>query len=467
MKKIVKKNLIVASLFMIPFSAFAKEGKCEYVFASNPQTVLDQLIGKPEAIRGRLYPHGITPMADKHIMFGFESEYTLSTATALLKIYMPRPEFGISREQWLAKSDQDRVAWVKNQFSSVEHFSKDAGLVLIDGIPGLEFMPKELIKDDSGSLEIVLDPVNEISVFAHQVKTINKTFGLGSMQAMISTPKESFFSGSKKETIDGNMGFFTLMAEADVLQKLRSGADRYLADSSKEVARSFMHPFLAPMNKHRQNFLWKFMYDNSQGKGFDKETLKTVVYSEDSFKYSGTSAYRPDIGGSKRVSIEVRDAHVNEALLLEKTQRIVAMYMRGTERFADLAPLKNFDSKSVFESMPMNVQTMLRTVFPAKIQVDENYNAKEVFTQEFFRNFSYPMRDWSPFLKVMGKEKYISEVQQEQKVYLEKLKEVVSLLGKGSITKDEASRRVQGAAAVFSKESALNEHFENYLYSIL
>lgn len=468
MKRILLTPLFV-SMTLSPGLSWSAEGKCEYALNPSPQTVLERLLGKPETKIQRLYPVGIHAAQDgKHIMYGFESEYTLSSSGPLLKVYMPRAEFNISREQWLSKTDEERIAWVKEYFAGRKIFSKDSGLTLIEPIPGMPFMPKEPIKDDTGNLELVLNPVNEYAVFSHQVKSINKNFGAGSMQAMVSVPKESFFhSETGHDAADGKLGFFVAMGEADALQKLRGGADRYLKDPSKDVAKSFTHPFLGPLIQHKRAWLKKYLTHNAKNQLYSAGALKKIVNSEDSFKYTGTSAYRPDIGGSTRVSIEVRDAHVMEGLLLEKVQRIMAMYTRGTERFEAFAKVSSLDTLNVFESMPENTKAMLRKLFPAKIEVNDNFTANEVFTQEVFRNFSYPMRDWLPLLKAMGKQQYLSEVQAAQKVYLQKLETIASDWAQGSIAKDEASRRVQGALALFVKDSALNEHFENYMYQTL
>jgi hypothetical protein len=451
------------SLAIAPSFSLAREGKCEYAMNPSPQTVLEKLVGTPENAKALIYPIGLSaaPKTNKHIMFGFESEYTLSTTGPLLRIYMPRAEFGISREQWLSKTDAERIAWLKEYFAGRKVFSKDSGLTLIETVPGMEFLPKEPIKDDTGNLEIVLDPVNEFATFYKQVHTINTTFGPGSMQAMVSSPKESFFHDN------GKLGFFTVMGEADALQKLRGGTDRYLKDPTKDVAKSFTHPFLGPLIKHKQGWLKKYLSGNAHGKLFSKASLKKVVYSEDSFKYTGTSAYRPDIGGSERVSIEVRDAHVNEAQLLEKVERIIAVYTRGTDRFEPFAKTSSLDTREVFEAMPEKAKTLLKTLFPAKIKVDENFNAEEVFTQEVYRNFSYPMRNWTPFLSLMGKKNYVAEVKVQQKIYLQKLQNIADALNAGTITKEEASRQVQGALTIFVKDSALNEHFENFIYQTL
>lgn len=465
MNKSVLSTLSFAVLF--PTLAFAKGIKCDYALLDAPATVLERLIGKSDQQKALLYPIGVSKTQGKHVMFGFESEYTVETSLALLKVYKPRPEFGISETQWLNRTDAERVQWVREQFARQEMFSKDAGLELIRPIQGMEYMPKELIKDDSGSLEIVLQPVNELATFVGQVRDINKRFGAGSMQAMVSSPKESFFYSEKGKASEAKLGFFTLMAEADALQKLRKGADRFEADPTKQVARSFVHPFLAPMTAHRQTWLKTYLEANSKGELFDKESLKKVVYSEDSFKYTGTSAYRPDIGGKERVSIEVRDAHVDQIQLLEKVERLVAIYTRGTDRFIPFAKLKSLQTDVEFSMMPQLVQRTLREIFPAKIEVSENFTANEVFSQEVFRNFAYPMRDWKPFLELMGKERFLPEVKQAQNYYVATLHVISANYDVGRINKETASTEIQGALAKFVKDSSLNEHFEAYIYNQL
>ena len=465
MKKALAIGVVSSFVSQVGYASLAS--KCDYVFRDSAKTVLDQIVKPPQTRTDRILPINAKSAESEHVMFGFESEYTISSSSLLLKAYMPRAEFGISKDAWLNKSDAERMAWAKNYIETRPEFSRDSGLTKIIEGEGLEFLPQEPIRDDTGNIELVLPPVNELAVLDYQVRTINSLFGAGSMQAMISAPKKSFFYTEHADKIAGKKGFFTLVSEVDALQKLSIGAERYVLDPSKDVARSFAHPFLGPVSKHRQEFLTRYLVGNAEGKLFDKVSLKKIPYSEDSFKYTGTSAYRPDIGGSSRVSVEVRDAHTNQELLLEKVQRVVAAYTRGTDRFAKFSNIESFDSRKEFNKLTEPVQWTLTQLFPAKAERDQFHTANEVFAQEVYRNFAYPLRNWQPILKAIGKERYLVEVSRAQATYLQKLQNITDLYVEGRIDKAEASRQVQGALALFLVKSGLKEHLEFALLDTL
>jgi len=105
---------------------------------------------------------------------------------------------------------------------------------------------------------------------------------------------------------------------------------------------------------------------------------------------------------------------------------------------------------------------MLRDLFPAKVRPELELTAEEVFSREVFRNFSYPLRDWTPFLEVMNKQHQLPTVQQAQQIYNNRLFDTENAYFEKKIDASTASRRVQGALAFFSVESGLKETFEQF-----
>ncbi len=78
----------------------------------------------------------------------------------------------------------------------------------------------------------------------------------------------------------------------------------------------------------------------SNGKVLTKEEAYEIVRREQSFKYIGSTAYRPDIAGASRVSQEIRDAHKDEAMLIDKTARAVAFAQYGRQAFIGMGDIK-------------------------------------------------------------------------------------------------------------------------------
>ncbi len=145
--------------------------------------------------------------------------------------------------------------WIKEKLKTIPFGSKSAVLVLMEKSPELSFLPSQLIRDDTGNVEIILDPVSSFTTWKQQVQWINKNFGTGSMQAMVSQPRESFFNsteGYKDIVLKEDLGYFNFINEMDVLDRMGSGAVRFRADSSKDVMRPFLHPYLGPMIRFRQ-----------------------------------------------------------------------------------------------------------------------------------------------------------------------------------------------------------------------
>ena len=457
------KNIKILTLFIpILVSVSADAGKfirCDYVHNQSAQEILQGVIGNAEVIR---------PKEDSmHLMFGFESEYTLATTAKLLRVYVPREEFGITESEWHSKTDEQRIAWVAEFIKGKPVGDRDSGLELTEASPELGFMPEKLIRDDTGNLEIVLDPVDSYKDFTHEVALINKTFGLGSMQSMISTSRQNFFKNGDPATVEGRIGFYTFKADMDALQKLQAGAERYMKDESKEVARSFVHPWLGPMSELKQSKLIELLRKNAQGESFDKESLATLSGIASSSKYIGSSAYRPDIGGSQRVSTEVRDAHISQDLLIEKTEQMIYAFRFGTEPFGKFSAIKSFDSKFHYEKLSNKVRFMLEKLFPAMGRGNSAYNAEELFALELYRNFGYPLRDWMPYLENLGKVQYSNQVYTAQLQFVSKLEQIAHDLERGLITEEQASRKAQGALALFSVESGLADIFEHEFDKIL
>lgn len=417
------------------------------------------------AADGKAYARGAEQGPGKEIQLGFESEYTIAELAPITNFYGPTPEAGIAKDAWLNMSLESRMNWIQEKLKSIPFGAKDPVLMRLDSTPELAFLPSKLIRDDTGNVEIILSPVSEFQRWKDQVQWINKNFGAGSMQAMVSQPRESFFSnqpGYREVALKEDLGYFNFINEIDVLERMASGAERFNADSSKKVMQPFLHPYLGPMVKFRHRKMVNTMTEIAEGKVLTKEELEAIVRREQSFKYIGSTSYRPDIGGAQRVSQEVRDAHKSEDLLIEKTARSMFYAQQGRFAFFDFGGVKAFDNKEVFEKMPVNIQDMLKSIFPVKApkQVRDFENALQA--HETYRNFSYPLKEWKPLLKALDRLDLTKTVEAAQGEYIKQLEKITSDLNQNLITADQASAQVQGALANFSLKSELYKAFKDF-----
>lgn len=415
------------------------------------------------------FPKGVDPVANPnaHLQFGFESEYTMDTAGRLLEAYAPSAEFGISADRWTRMRPEERVTWVKEHIAEIfSDVRSDGKLEKITNDPELAFLPKSLILDSTGNLEIVLKPADTFEEWLSRVRKIESRFGAGSMQGTVGLKSQFFHAAegvSDTAQLNANIGWLNVLNEMDTLAKLENGAARYAEKPGSECAKSFKHPYLGPMTRIKQDSLLSFLRANRQGEKLDAETLAFVSGNDSSFKYIGGTAYRPDI--AKGITIfEVRDAHNQVPTLVERVIRATYYLQYGREPFAAAARLKAFDSVADFAGLPERIQRMLRDVFPPKFEPGVQYSPKELTAREYFRNFAYPMRDWSSWMELLGNRAALSaQVLKAQDAYMQKLNLVADGLAAGNLTRAQASLQIQGAVAQFSVESGLSSSFGGWM----
>ncbi|MGE0616269.1 MAG: hypothetical protein AB7P04_11575 [Bacteriovoracia bacterium] len=411
----------------------------------------------------RRYPLGVDPVkqADWALRFGFESEYAVSESGKLLSVYGPAPEFGISAEQWLTVfTEEQRLNWVRENLTRLFPTTREPGkLVKLTTDAQWGFLPDQLIKDATGNLEIVLRPFNTLEDWQAAVTRINESFGAGSMQATIGCPSNAFFGRVAGQTMEAayqeNIGFFSLMNDLDSLEKLELGAERFAADASKEAARSFNHPFLGPMTRLKQEKLMRYLQENAADRMFDAGSLGHVRGNDASFKYVGGTVYRPDLDAPFQIVFEVRDAHTNMPALVDRLLRVTFYLQHGRAPFAGAAHLRAFDSIADFALFSPRVQELLRTTFPAKLQAGATYTAEETLAVEVFRNFAFPMKNWGAELEFIGAAGLREQVVAAQQAYVAKLEAVAAEVAAGTMTRAQASLKIQGSVAEFAAESGL------------
>lgn len=396
----------------------------------------------------------------EHIMYGFESEYTLDKhAIGVLQFYGPHESLGVSTQQWLQMSGETKLAWIKDNMKKLFPEKRIAGkLQKINRDQKWSFLPEHLILDSTGNLEIVLSPVNSLEIWYAQVTQINSAMGAGSMQSTVSLPSNIFF-GKNAENLFSVIGFFSLVSEYDPLMKLYKGYQRTLKNPDVEAAKSFNHPYLGPMSKLKFEKLEDALITHANSTNWGN--LDYVSGTDSSYKYLGTTVYRPDLAGPNRIIVEIRDAHSDMDHLLRQVLRTTYFMQSGMNSLTPAMNFVKFDTVNVFEKqLPLNVKKVLRELFPTKTKPGEEYTPEELLALDTFRNFSYPLRDWSKhieFLQVIGLDKKVKSAQVK---YLDNLSLITSEFQSGKIDKSVAGKRIQSSLVDFVKDSGLAESFQ-------
>jgi hypothetical protein len=399
-----------------------------------------------------------------YLQFGFESEYTLDELSGLVEVYGPDEGFGTVSSQWFEMSVPDRTEWIKNHINELFATKRTAGrLVKLKSNTKYSFLPDHLILDSTNNVEIILKPITTIEGWYQAVSNINKWFGVGSMQGTVSVPTESFFGFTKMEEdkfIDRNLGYFKFMQDFDTLLKLQNGAERFTDNPQSLAAKSFNHPFLGPMTALRFSMLERYIRQNAVGEHFGQEKLEKIKTMDSSFKYTGGTVYRPDIVGADRIVLEVRDAHKNMAVLVNRLMRSTYFLMKDRNQFLKYNSLTVFDSEMSWSLVPQEIQELLKTLFPSKNSFDHP-------VYELYRNFSYPLRDWSGHIALFKNDNLGEKVREAQNRYLEKLSNLAQMMRNASEDHESLKIKAQAALAQFSVESRLAESISTYYESLL
>ncbi|GAB4010939.1 MAG: hypothetical protein Fur0010_04460 [Bdellovibrio sp.] len=464
----ITNTIFALALFLSSCSSYypKRDIASEFAPAANCQEMLVDVLEfnivkmAKDLVPTKRYPKGFRKTGKNHLQYGFESEYSLDQIEGILKFYSPERNL-ISKTDWESLSSAQKSNWVKDHIN--ELFPNDrteGGLVLTKRGKEFEFLPKRLIRDETGNIEIVLPPYDTLEEWYKAVTIINKNFGEGSMQATVSVPRKAFFleESEATETFKRNIGFLSFYSDYDAIEKLTLGYERWLESNEKRVARSFEHPFLGPMNKQKYNKLKQYLRANADGEMYDEQAKEFVSGSDASFKYFGGTAYRPDIASPDRVVVEVRDAHNKFNLLFNKVLRNTHHLMNDRSEFSAFSKLKPFDADKTFETLPKYVQNGLKQVFPNRAKPGIDYTKDELSSLEVAKNFSWPLRDWSQHFQIISNKDLEQTVSEAQARYLERLKQITRGL-RGDADKEKAAVEIQGALVTFVEESGLRTAF--------
>lgn len=473
------KGLLVAGLGVTATGAWARsdraqKGDCIANAAAlfrQPEAALTRQQSKPvlrsPALRSPAlrYPARLAPDArtNEHIMFGFEGEYPLSDASALLRDYVPE---GMDAAAWLQLPDAERIAFVQSNLKQLFPTARSTGgLMRAPHAPA--FLPERLLLDATGNLEIVLKPVNSKEELFDQADFISHRYGNGSMQASVSVTRSSFFGSSfgvpRAQALDGIEGYFQVISDLDALSKLVHGFERYQKDPSKAVALSFQHPYLGPLTKQKRQLLRQTLEQHIDGEGFAPELLRMVTWSDASYKYIGSTAYRPDVAPN-RVILETRDAHTHLPTLKSRVERSVRDLEQGLEGYAVFREAPDFDAQGIMERLPAPIRDALNKTFPVRARPGEEYTPAELEALSVANNFTWPLRDFARFMRHQKPNfQEIQTVWHAQNTYLSRIGEISERLNNNVIDTKRASLEFQGALATFAAESRLLE-FYSYIF---
>jgi hypothetical protein len=360
--------------------------------------------------------------------FGFEAEF--ANPEPLFGFY--RPVAGLPLPSEPAAAAQALRALAR----SLPHGDRRS---LLEKFTGPDYLPATLFRDDTGNLELVLAPVKALKDFWDEVSFVNSHLSVGSLQAMVSLPREEFFADP-----EGALGWLNFFNELDVLERLVRGH----RSEAGEPARPFLHPYLGPMTELRHQSLRKYLRENREGRLLAGEDLARVAKREQSFKFVGSTAYRPDVAGPDKVCLEVRDAHRSPDLLKERVARILYYWRVPRAPFAKFARVPAFDSGAAFAALPEAVRDFLRRECAVAIPERVRAHVKPLFSFEVFRNFAYPLRHWGPYLELLPGLSQAA-ISGAQEAYLAELTRSLTLSGPA------ARAAAQRALARFPEASGL------------
>jgi hypothetical protein len=423
----------------------------------------------------RHFPRGVDPAQkpEWNLMAGFESEYTMKESAKLLEVYAP-PEALLALTQWKTMDHAAKLNFIQTHRDQIfpkgrpgfAAASGKTGLIKRNSDPKFEKLPESLVLDETGNFEIITQPMNSLSELVGIIGFINREFGVGSMQATLSTPADHFFGRSENrnaaEVNLENRSFFRFIQEFDALAKMHLGVEKYARNPNRPVMLAFAHQWLGPPTNYRRERTERFLELNQRGEGYDQYEISLIKGRDYSPKYLGSTVYRPDIGGRERVAAEVRDANKSWETLRERILRASYALLNDRSAFKPADVLRAFDPNADFARLPQPLQDMLHNLIPNRQDPSIAYDSMGRLALDVARNFAYPMRDWSGHVELIGKPGLEAQVAAAQNSYLNKMQGIHADLNAQRIDKQTAINRVHGAVAEFSTESGIFEGMQKW-----
>jgi phosphoglycolate phosphatase-like HAD superfamily hydrolase len=395
-------------------------------------------------------------LAGDVMTFGFEAEYEIESADALLLLYDPNASAGITMAEWRAWSQKQRIDWVNSHFPDPHSEEFDLPLTRNSEHPELDFLQPQLFVDSDGNLEIVSPPTDSLEKLWNQIELLEQICGPALLQATVSIPSSGVYQGPG---LDGFLSFYHLL---DTFERMAVGHAMVRENPERDALLPFLHPWLGPLTRGKHRFMRMYLEANAKGDWLDEKWVRLVDRAFSSFKYINGSAYRPALAGRDRLAIEIRDAHRNKALLAQRLMRNAVCLLSGFEPYASFAQTWGFDSEADYERFPTAVRQMLESVIPTRVrpEIDFMYSDYDRIALQVYRHFSLPLKDFSDVEMALGDEPGNAQLLGAQQAYLDKLAALAD--GWEGVGPERTRLEVQAALAAFAVESGLLERLESF-----
>jgi len=385
-------------------------------------------------------------------MYGLECEYPVEEFSEILKSY--RPVSAFTPAQWLARSPREQQTWLAEAAKQAK--DKQKVLTQKENHP---LLPRYVVKDDTGNLELVFPPVQSKRELVAQMEDLKHNFGLGLLQGTISIPSSHFFTSERNSLV----GWFLFLSENDFLEKLIFNYQKKIADPKAKAGYFLLQPFLGLATSDKIRRLSKLLKYQSQGEFWEPDKLDFISRNASSSKYVGSTVYRPDIAGPERICLEVRDAHRNADLLLQRLERAEFYLQQNLKPFASNLEAEAFKPEEDFEKLPDLLQKFVKQLLPISYPKAVVGFRHAELVYEVYRNFAYPMRNWSSWLQALGVEpQEMRKVDQAKEIYLESLQDLALNFFDQVLEPEHALDKALFCLLKFSADSGIMRWFSDW-----
>lgn len=392
--------------------------------------------------------------------FGYEAEYEIERADALLSLYDPTPESDLSVEIWRGWSARERADWLYSLFPDPHSEEFDLPLARNEQLPELDFLPEGLFVDSDGNIEVVSPPTRDLRMLWRQLELLERELGPGLLQVTVSVPAQPYLG--TPVALRALDGFLTFHHFLDGFERMAVGHERYLEYPDEEVLKPFLHSWLGPLTAGKHRFLRQYLDANARGERLDEKWVRLVDRAFSSFKYINGTAYRPGLAGPDRLALEIRDAHRNRALLAHRVSRVATCLLSGLQPYEAFAHTWAFDSETDYDAFPQEVRQMLETLVPSRVrpEIDFMYSDYDRVALQVYRNFALPVKDYSDVNEALADGEGNAFIEKARQGYLQRLQAICDRLGNHS--PDRLRQELQGALAAFAVESRLAGRFQAF-----
>ncbi len=375
---------------------------------------------------------------DSSLKFSYEVEFYVLENLKILDFYRVK-DYRI--EDWISFSEKKKIELAKK---AIEKYRKQGQVPFIKLDFAPDFLADRLVVEEKGKVEMSLTRVTEdLREIESDLEWIWKNIGEGSVQGHVSAEKEYVRVNNvkAKTKIDYDI------AQA---QSLSYGWKSYKKNKSKIPGNNLSHHSLGPVNEDTLK-----AFEKVQSKGKAISTFRT----KNQLKYIYGPAYRPDLYGSDRVGIELRQCHKRLNCIQREMRKAAQDFVDDFSTYSFLDVDSHVVSQKLFDSLSEEKKKVFERI--SEIVKVQNYGA--LSTTPFHLRFLFAEIDWSthPLIKLLDqgvRDEFNSKLTKALKIYEKKLKKI-----KISDENVLAARQMQLILAEFSSNSGLSEYLEKGL----